>query len=168
MSVPTFQAWRLCAVVGLGAVAAAVFLAAKDRPELDPPLAAVIAAPAEPVEVADAALRLAGTWLREHEADGIQSRRLLRLEHDGLFREHVRVTTPSGEVSEHEHAGHWLFDGTNLKRRYTLMNGRPPSRLNLPFATFQIRFESRNEFVGVDHIHRNTVRYQRVAPETDL
>ncbi|QJW83910.1 hypothetical protein HK414_07770 [Ramlibacter terrae] len=46
------------------------------------------------------------------------------------------------------------------------MNGEPPSRLNLPIATFQIAFEAPDEFVGVDHIHGNRVRYRRVAAGT--
>jgi len=112
--------------------------------------------------------RLPGTWLREHVERGVRSRRLLHLEPRGTFREQVRIVSPSGEVSHHEHAGFWFYDGTNLKRKYTLMNGQPPSRLNLPFATFEIRFESRDEFVGTDHVHRNTVRYERVSPETEL
>ena len=65
-------------------------------------------------------------------------------------------------------AGTWFHDGTNLKRKYTVMNGQPSSRLKLPFATFEIRFASRNEFVGTDHVHRNTVRYERVSPQTEL
>ncbi len=46
------------------------------------------------------------------------------------------------------------------------MNGKPPSRLNLPFATFQVSFEHSDEFIGIDHIHGNSVRYRRVAPDT--
>ena len=98
----------------------------------------------------------------------MHARRLLRLAPDGEFQEHVHIVDASGKVWRQEHAGTWLYDGTNLKRKYTLMNGRPPSRLNLPFATFAIRFESASAFVGVDHIHRNTVRYQKVPPETEL
>jgi hypothetical protein len=171
MSMPPRFGWRLTTTVGLGMVAAAVFLAAKDRPPAEGSLAATgaILTAAQPVlQVTDAEQRLLGTWVREQVAEGIRSRRLLRLEPDGAFLEQVRVVSATGDVSEHNHAGHWIWDGTNLKRKYTLMNGRPPSRLNVPFATFQIWFESRNEFIGVDHIHRNTVRYRRVAPETQL
>lgn len=112
--------------------------------------------------------RLAGTWLRERTERGVRSRHLLILEPDGSFRETVRVTDAAGVASDFVHEGTWLYDGTNLKRKYTLMRGRPPSRLNLPFATFQVEFVSRNEFVGVDHIHGNRIRYTRVAPETEL
>jgi hypothetical protein len=111
---------------------------------------------------------LRGTWLREYTEDGVEVRRLLVLAPDGAFHEKGKVTTRAGAVTQTEHEGNWIYDGTNLKRKYTLMNGKSPSRLNLPFATFEIRFESRNEFTGVDHIHGHRIRYRRVAPETQL
>ena len=114
----------------------------------------------------DGAEVLRGTWLREYSEQGFHVRRILALAPDGSFHETVRATDPAGQATEYIHAGTWLYDGTNLKRKYTSMNGRPPSRLNLPFATFQIAFESRNEFLGMDHIHRNQVRYRRVPAET--
>lgn len=116
----------------------------------------------------DTASLLVGTWLREYAGDGVQVRRLLTLEAGGAFREASRVTDASGRAKDYLHEGTWLFDGTNLKRKYTSINGEPPSRLNLPFATFAIVFETRNEFVGIDHIHDNRIRYRRVAPETQL
>lgn len=109
---------------------------------------------------------LPGTWLREQAEAGLRARRVLTLAADGGFQERVRVTDAAGQVTEQLHQGTWLYDGTNLKRKYTLMNGAPPSRLNLPFATFQIAFTTRNEFVGVDHIHRNRIVYRRVDAQT--
>jgi hypothetical protein len=110
--------------------------------------------------------RLQGTWLREEQASQIRARRVLVLEAGGAFRESVRIIDAAGAVTERLHAGSWFFDGTNLKRKYTLMNGEPPSRLNLPFVTFEIRFETRNAFVGIDHIHGNRIAYRRVQPDT--
>jgi hypothetical protein len=109
---------------------------------------------------------LPGTWLRESDAEGIRSRHVLKLAPDHRFHESVRVVDAQGQSVAYVHEGTWLFDGTNLKRRYTLMNGRPPSRLNLPFATFQITFGSPREFHGIDHIHRNEIDYRRVADDT--
>jgi hypothetical protein len=109
---------------------------------------------------------LQGTWLREYGKDAVQARRVLELAADGSFRESVRATAASGAAIEHVHEGTWLYDGTNLKRKYTLMNGKPPSRLNLPFATFQIAFETRDEFVGTDHIRGHKIRYRRVTEGT--
>lgn len=164
MSVPSLSGWRASAALGLGMMAVALVLASYDRAPAD----AATQAAQPPAEQLDVAHRLPGTWLREQVDKGVQSRRLLRLEPGGIFREQVRIVSASGEVSLHDHAGTWFYDGKNLKRKYSLMNGHGPSRLNLPFVTFEIRFESRNEFVGVDHIHRNTVRYRRVQPETHL
>jgi hypothetical protein len=115
----------------------------------------------------DDAERLQGTWLREYSDQGTTVRRVLELEPGGAFHEAVRVVQASGGVARFAHEGQWLYDGTNLKRRYTLMNGHPPSHLNAPFATFQVTFDSRNEFTGVDHVHKVEVRYERVAPGTE-
>lgn len=109
---------------------------------------------------------LRGTWLREYREDGVQVRRVLALQPDGRFRESVRVEDASGRVTEYAHEGNWLYDGTNLKRKYTSMNGSPPSRLNVPFATVEVAFQSRNDFVGVDHVHGHRVEYIRVASGT--
>lgn len=129
-------------------------------------LAALLSTPDLPAP--DAQQQLQGTWLREGTAQGIRARHLLVLAPDGAFRESVRVVDGAGAVTDYVHAGTWLFDGTNLKRRYTVVNGQPPSRLNLPFATFEIAFASPNEFAGIDHIHGNRIAYRRVAPETQL
>ena len=114
----------------------------------------------------DIEVQLHGTWLREVQEKGTRARRVLTLAPDGAFHESVRVVDAGGRVTRHEHSGTWFFDGVNLKRKYQLVDGQPPSRLNVPFATFQIAFESRNEFVGTDHIHGNRIRYQRVVPDT--
>ncbi|TWO64895.1 hypothetical protein FN976_27725 [Caenimonas sedimenti] len=145
---------------GFAALAVAALLAFNDQ------VAPRAAGPSNTLGQDEVAQLLPGTWLREYGADAVQARRVLQLAADGGFRETVRATGASGETIEHVHEGTWLYDGTNLKRKYTLMNGRPPSRLNLPFATFQIAFETRNEFVGTDHIHRNRIRYRRVADGT--
>ena len=110
--------------------------------------------------------RLPGTWLREFEEKGVRVRRVLVLENDGKFRELVRITDTSGAVTEQNHAGSWLYDGTNLKRKYTLMNGKPVSAPTLPFAAFELKFPSRYEFIGIDNIRKREVRYQWVAPDT--
>ncbi|MGE4241036.1 hypothetical protein [Ramlibacter sp.] len=114
----------------------------------------------------ETATMLEGTWLREYSEADVRVRRLLRLAPGGEFRESVRVVDAAGQVHRMEHEGQWLYDGTNLKRKYTLMDGKPPSRLNVPFATFEVSFATRDEFTGVNHVYRNTVRYRRV--EADL
>lgn len=133
-------------------------------------LAALLAAcePPPAMVVDEVEQRLVGTWVREQAGDGVRSRRILALASDHTFSETVRVIDQAGAATEYRHEGTWFYDGTNLKRKYTLMNGEPPSRLNLPFVTFQVEFRTRNEFVGIDHIHRNRVEYRRVQPETQL
>lgn len=112
--------------------------------------------------------QLAGSWLREYDQDGAHVRRLLVLEPDGRFIETARIVDAAGAVTEHIHAGEWIFDGINLKRKYTSADGKPPSRLRLPYATFALRFESNREFVGTDNLRKREVRYLRVAQGATL
>ena len=113
---------------------------------------------------ADVERLLVGSWLRQYEMDGAQVRRLLVLEDDGLFSETVRVINVDGGVTEHKHAGKWLFDGINLKRHYTSFDGNQPRAPTLPYATFALRFESKQAFIGIDHLRKREVRYERVNP----
>ncbi len=106
--------------------------------------------------------RLTGSWLREYDQEGAHVRRLLVLASDGHFTETARVVDKAGLVTVHNHAGNWLFDGMNLKRHYTSFDGKKPSSPVLPYATFQVRFESSREFIGTDNVRRREVRYQRV------
>jgi hypothetical protein len=132
-------------------------------------------------DVDDVQQRLLGSWLRDDVEDGAHVRRVLVLQPGGRFAEtskaiQVAQATQVTQVTEatqgdtvlaqHAHSGDWLFDGTNLKRRYTLIDGRQPSAPTFPYAAFEIRFESRNVFIGTDNIRKRQVRYQRVADGT--
>lgn len=119
------------------------------------------AAPAEQIHE-----RLVGTWLREYQDQSTMVRRVLVLDAGGGFREMATATDAGAAVAEHMHEGEWLFDGTNLKRRYLKMDGRVPSAPIVPFATLEVRFPSRNEFIGVDNLRKREVRYRRVAEGT--
>ena len=110
--------------------------------------------------------RLAGSWLRDDEEDGAHVRRVLVLQPGGRFAETSKATQGDAVLAQHAHSGDWLFDGTNLKRRYALIDGRQPSAPTFPYAAFELRFESRNVFIGTDNIHKRQVRYQRVADGT--
>jgi hypothetical protein len=142
---------RCLAVVAAASIA--VVLAACDNPAAESPTEAT-------------QQRLVGTWLRDYEEDGNKIRRLLVLQADGHFAETARVVDASGASSLHTHEGGWVFDGTNLKRKYTLMDGKHPSAPTVPFATFEIHFESNREFTGIDHVHKRALRYQRVDAAT--
>ena len=110
--------------------------------------------------------RLVGTWLREYDEDATRVRRVLVLESDRSFREMAVVRDAGAPVAEHEHAGEWRYDGTNLKRRYNRVDGQKPSAPIVPFATFELKFQSPDEFLGIDHVHRRQVRYRRVGDGT--
>ena len=110
--------------------------------------------------------RLVGTWLRDYEEDGTHVRRILVLQGDGHFREMSRTLGPQEAGTQHEHEGEWLYDGTNLKRRYTRIDGKPPGAPTVPFAAFQIEFKTSHEFVGVDNVRRRELRYRRVPDGT--
>lgn len=110
--------------------------------------------------------QLVGTWLREYEEDGFRVRRVLVLEPRGRFTEMSRITELSVTDAQHSHAGEWLYDGTNLKRRYTSVDGKHPAAPAMPYLTFEFKFPSRNEFVGIDRVRRREVQYHRVADGT--
>lgn len=130
-------------------------LAACDGPPADSPADAI-------------GQQLIGTWLREYDEAGVHVRRVLVLAPDGRFREmsSIRPAAPEAQPALSTGAGEWLFDGTNLKRHYRLINEKPLSAPNYPFATFEIRFPSRTQFVGLDRVRRIEVSYQRVADGT--
>jgi hypothetical protein len=104
--------------------------------------------------------------LREYEEEGVKVRRVLVLESGGRFLEMSRITELNASAAQHSHAGDWLFDGTNLKRRYTSVDGRQPAAPTMPYVTFELKFPSRNEFVGIDRVRRREVQYRRVAEGT--
>ena len=110
--------------------------------------------------------QLVGTWLRAYDENGTQVRRILVLNPDGKFSEMVSIVEHGAPALRKSHAGEWLFDGTNLKRRYTSINGEPVRAPAAPFATFEVTFPTRSEFIGIDHIHKRDVRYQRVDEGT--
>lgn len=118
------------------------------------------------VRINDTRVELEGTWLREYTTQGVRVRHVLTLEPGGAFRETGRVVEPSGAVTTYVHEGVWLYDGKNLKRRYTLIDGKPPPLLSEPVASFQIAFASQDEFKGSDPMHGFRIDYRRVDPDT--
>ena len=67
----------------------------------------------------------------------------------------------------HAHESDWLYDGTNLKRRYKRVDGQPVSAPTMPFAAFQIRFLGSHEFIGIDNVRRRELRYERSPVGTE-
>ena len=125
-------------------------------------VSAVLAACEQPPD-ADTDLReqFVGTWLREVGEGGITARRVLVLESSGKFHETTRITDAGGAEKIVKGEGDWLFDGRNFKRRYAHVEGG-----RIQFATFEVKFSSRNEFVGVDNVRKVEVKYRRVMDGT--
>lgn len=71
---------------------------------------------------------LEGTWLREYAEHRVNVRRLLTMRADGAFLEHVHAVDAAGKVRQHAHEGPWLYDGTNPKRKYLRVDGKPPQQ----------------------------------------
>ena len=112
--------------------------------------------------------RLIGYWLRDYDEGALHVRRVLELRPNGQFVESVRAVDAQGQATLLANQGEWLFDGSNLKRRYTLLDGKAIRAPFAPFATFEIKFESNREFIGLDHVHKRSVRYLRVSDSTTL
>jgi hypothetical protein len=139
------------------------------RRHVVPCLLAALAAGCDtgPDHVDEVRERLVGTWLRDYEQDGTRVRRVLVLEADGRFRESSRSLGPKELGTRHLHEGEWLYDGTNLKRRYRLIDGEPVSAPTMPFAAFQLRFTGSHAFIGTDNVRGREIRYQRVPAGTE-
>ena len=132
-------------------------------------LASALAAcgmPASDSQAEQVQLQLTGTWLRDYEENGARVRRVLVLAPDGHCEEMSNATQADAILARHQHSGDWYFDGINLKRRYTLIDGQKPIAPSLPYVALAVSFASRNEFIGTDHVRRRELRYQRVADGT--
>ena len=120
-----------------------------------------------PEHIAEVRERLVGTWLRDYEQDGTRVRRVLVLEQDGRSRETSRSLGPKEIGVRHVHEGEWLYDGTNLKRHYRLIDGEQVSAPTIPFAAFELRFTGSHAFTGTDNVRGREIRYQRVPAGTE-
>ena len=141
--------WARAGAVGLIGFLLSLWLSACNNPPID--------SPADSVNQL-----LQGRWLRDYQQDDARVQRVLTLQPDGRFVEEATVFHADGAVTEHAHAGQWVYDGMNLKRKYSSFDGKKPSAPTLPYVTHQIRFESRHEFVGTDNLRRREVRYHRL------
>jgi len=110
--------------------------------------------------------RLVGTWLREIEGPDAKARRILVLRADGKFSETLVVDFADGHKAREERSGEWIFDGRNLKRRYTHHDGRQIG--NYIFVTFELTSVSGREFEGKNHTKGEEIHYRRVAEGTAL
>lgn len=67
----------------------------------------------------------------------------------------------AGTVESATHAGEWAFDGTNFKRKYMRLNGKPLSNANFTYVTYAVKAFQQDKFVGVDNIRSTEARFTR-------
>ena len=110
--------------------------------------------------------QLVGTWLREVESGGMKSRRVLSLSQEGKFVDRIHATAADGQSERLDYAGEWSYDGTNLKRRYLLENGRQFSGGTIRYATQPLVSVSASGFVTRDAAGGIELVYSRVPEGT--
>ena len=118
----------------------------------------------EALKANETAEKLVGTWLREIEGPDAKARRILVLRADGTFSETLVAVFVDGHKANEERSGDWIFDGKNLKRRYTHHDGRPIG--HYVFVTFELTSFSGREFEGKNHLQGEQIHYRRVAEGT--
>jgi hypothetical protein len=113
--------------------------------------------------VADVQQRFIGKWLEEFSNEGVQIKNIVTLETGGNFTEVGMSLEPSGVTKEEKRAGEWSFDGVNLKRKYTSLNGRLLTNAQFGYVTHAVKSLKQNEFIGVDNIKTQEIRFSRVS-----
>lgn len=104
---------------------------------------------------------LVGTWFVESKEQGGITRRVLTLETDGDLRESVQTLTPSGGSSSESREGEWFFDGVNLKRKYTYVDGKPLTNAHFVYETHELKSVTASELVASSRVGRGEMRLKR-------
>lgn len=118
------------------------------------------------MHIQEAQTKLAGTWLREDNAQDQMTRRVLYLSADGKFSEHILVASQGGQPERRKYTREWSFDGKNLKRRFLQENGRQYSGGGMRYATFALVSVDPSEFSVIDNIVGREVSYRKVTEGT--
>jgi len=124
-------------------------------------LASLVAACDDPA-TRDVKERLAGTWFTESQEHGGIARRELTLETDGHLKETVRLVAPNGASRIESREGEWFFDGENLKRKYTYVDGKPLTNAHFIYETHELKSVTASELVASSKVGRGEVRLKRV------
>ena len=109
----------------------------------------------------DVKARLVGTWVAESREHGGMARRELTLQDDGRLKETVRIIAPSGASDSHSRAGEWFFDGVNLKRKYTYVDGEPLTNAHFIYETHELKSVTPSELVAGSNVGRGELRFKR-------
>lgn len=123
-------------------------------------LAALLTACEDP-QVRDVKARLVGTWVAESMEHGGVARRVLTLEASGHAKETVRITASGGASASESREGEWSFDGVNLKRRYTHVDGKPLTNAHFIYQTHELKSVTDTELVASSNVGRGEMRLRR-------
>jgi hypothetical protein len=105
--------------------------------------------------------RLVGSWVVESDEHGGTARRVLTLQPDGHVKEIVRLVAPSGASATESREGEWFFDGVNLKRKYTYVDGKPLTNAHFIYETHELKSVTASELVASSSVGRGEVRLKR-------
>ena len=109
--------------------------------------------------------RLVGTWFAESEVQGTRVQRELTLAPDGAAKEITRTRTANGASASETREGEWFFDGVNVKRKYTFIDGKPLTNAYFIYETQTLQSVTDTELVGTSTVGAGTIRLVRVRPE---
>ena len=122
----------------------------------------------EDPQTRDVKARLVGTWSTESAEHGGVARRVLSLQADGRVRETVRIVAPSGASDLNSRDGEWFFDGVNIKRKYTYVDGKPLTNAHFIYETHELKSLTESELVAASNVGRGELRFRREAPGTEF
>lgn len=124
-------------------------------------LAAGMLAACEDSQTRGVKARLVGTWISESKEHGGVAQRALTLQADGRVKEVVRIIAPNGASDLNSRDGEWFFDGVNLKRKYTYVDGRPLTNAHFIYETHELKSVTASELVAGSNVGRGELRFKR-------
>ncbi|HVE53809.1 MAG TPA: hypothetical protein VNB23_10560 [Ramlibacter sp.] len=99
--------------------------------------------------------------MREAPEHGGMARRALRLQADGRVHETIRTVAPNGAAATESREGEWFFDGVNLKRKYTAVDGKLFTNADFIYETHELKSVTATEFVAASNVGAGEVRFRR-------
>lgn len=130
-------------------------------PMLVPVLAAALLAGCQDAGTQQTKARLVGTWTSESSSQAGVTRRTLSLQADGRVKDTVHITAPTGVSATEIREGEWFFDGVNLKRKYTYIDGKPLTNAHFIYETQELKSITDSELVASSNVGRGTLKLER-------
>lgn len=81
------------------------------------------------------------------------------------MKETVHLVAPSGASNTELREGEWFFDGANLKRKYTYVDGKPLTNAHFIYETHELKSVTSSELVASSSVGRGELRLKRDAAE---